>query len=508
MSLPAVLEYPPQSPVVAPEEKGLMAWVRKAFMPTPRTSIARLPESSAAVPGGAAILGQVAGTVSLPNAASYRAYSLTPWVRAAIDIRRDQIASADWDIVRVDPKGPENVRLRKRIKDLFENPNARLDSFQAFTQSLVDDLLTLDGAGIEKVRYPTGEIAELWATPPDFIHVSARWNGSDPDETRYFWVPDGVVRARFKNADFVYMMANQRTITPVGVSPIYILRQVIDSELQAMEYNRRMVMGAAPNSIFSIGDEAKQEDVDKFMSKMESTVLGKSSFSAIGGFKNPQLFKFNDSNSEMQYREWVDLLLRCIAIVYAMSPMDLGITFDVNRSTAEAQSSNTEDRGLRPLLALFQNYYTKEIVQDESFGGRDNNLAFKFTALNLNETKQKADINKVAMPGVGWKAINEARTMDGREPIGDLGDDDNVFNHILIGTPKGILDLNTGKYLGEEHLAQIAQAQAEAQADLDSEAAEQQGALDAEADDRAAKTAVAVAKAKPKPQPTKGAPPK
>jgi len=478
-TLPAIVAYPPQQPVpVSTPSPGVVERLRLWFS-QPRTALSRLPESSAAVPGGAAILGQVAGTVSLPNAASYRAYSLTPWVRAAIDIRRDQLASADWDIVTIDPDGPQNVRLRKRVRDLFDNPNAKLDSFQIFTQTLVDDLLTLDGACIEKVRYPTGQIAELWATPPDFIHVNARWDGSVETMPRYYWVPDGTVRASFRNNDFVYMMANARTITPVGVSPIYILRQVIDAELQAMEYNRRMVMGAAPNAIFNIGDEAKQEDVDKFMSKMQSEVLGKSNFAAIGGFRSPSLYRFNDSNQEMQYREWVDLLLRCIAIVYGLSPMDLGITFDVNRSSAETQSANTEDRGLRPLLALFQNYYTKEIVQDESFGGRGNNLAFRFTALNLNETQQKANINKIAMPGVGWKSINEARKMDGRDPIGDLAAGDNVFNHILIGTPKGILDLSTAKYLGEEHLAQIAAQEARVEAESAADQLEQQSDIDA-----------------------------
>src|SRR6185503_6021042 len=113
------------------------------------------------------------------------------------------------------------------------------------------------------------------------------------------------------------------------------------------------------------------------------------------------------------------------------------------------------DRGLRPLMSLFQNFMTREVVWDKSFGGRDNNLAFAFKSLNLDETLTKANINKVAMPGVGWKSINEARTVDGRPPIGDPTGDENVFNHILIGTPKGILDLNTAEYLGEEQLAQL-----------------------------------------------------
>ena len=64
------------------------------------------------------------------------------------------------------------------------------------------------------------------------------------------------------------------------------------------------------------------------------------------------------------------------------------------------------------------------------------------------------------MGGTPWKAVNEARLMEGRPPIGDLNDENNVFNHILALTPKGLMDITTGKYVGE---ADLLQAQADAQ---------------------------------------------
>jgi hypothetical protein len=252
------------------------------------------------------------------------------------------------------------------------------------------------------------------------------------------------------------MRANPRTNSPVGDSPIHVLKTVIDSELQAMNYNRRQVMGAAPDGIFNLGESAIETDVRKFESYMQANVLGQSAMGIIGGYKSPSWMPFRSSNRDMQFREWVDLLLRCIAVVYGLSPMDLGITFDVNRASAEQQAANTEDRGLRPLLDLFQRYMTREVVWDDSFGGRENNLAFRFIALNLNETKQKADINKVALGSTPWKTVNEARVMDGRAPLGRLDDDANIFNHILALTPKGLLDITDTKYIGEEQLAQIA----------------------------------------------------
>ncbi len=449
----------PQPRAIAPVPQlpeGLLTRIQKFL--SPRTSSARVPDivSNLGPVGGFGVVNSSAVLSRVPSAATYREYARTPWVFSGINIRTDQLASAEWDIVPYDNEKRFAARQRDRLRELFSQPSAKLDSFQSFAKVVVSELLTLDAAPIEKVRYPnSGEIAELWPTRGDWIAIDERWDGADEDSPRYYFVPDGTVRATFKNEDMVYLVANQRANSALGISPMLVLQTVVESELQALEYNRRQVMGAAPDGALYIGDNAGGEEVQKLESKLQAEVFGQSAMAVIGGYQNPKFMPFRTSNRDMQFREWEDLLIRCIAIVLGLSPMDLGITFDVNRSTAEQQGANTEDRGLRPLLALFQNYMTREVVWDESFGGRSNNLAFAFKSLNLDETLTKAQINKVAMPGVGWKSINEARQVDGRAPIGDATAEDNVFNHVLIGTPKGILDLNTAQYLGEEHLAEI-----------------------------------------------------
>jgi HK97 family phage portal protein len=454
-NLPAVRENPPVVPQLITLSgegwEGMQAWA----MPAPKSGPQTNPNIISQV-GGFQLITTQAALAWQGNARTYRALSLTPWVRAAIKIRRDQIASAQWDIVKLDPEGKDNKRLAKRIATQLDTPNAQNISAHSFFQEVVEDLLVLDGAAIEKVRYPSGEIAELWPTPSEYIAVDERWTGSNPDRPRYYYVPDGRIRATFKNEDMIYMLDNPRTVSGVGIPPIQVLLSVIDSELQAMEYNRRMVMGAPPNGALNIGDSAIDTDVEHARAYFQSKVFGQSAMAIIGGFKSPSWMPFGFSNEDMQFGQWQELLLRCIAVVFGLSPMDLGITFDVNRSTASAQQENTEDRGLRPLLDCVQRYITREYVWDDSFGGRANNLQFAFTALNLNESEQKANINRISMPGVPIKSINEARMMDGRQPIGETDNEANLFNHMLVQTPKGMLDINTQQYLGEEQLNQLA----------------------------------------------------
>ncbi len=423
---------------------------------TPRTSPANVPNIVTNV-GNFMMVNQNVALTRPAGASTYRAYAQTPWVFAGINIRKDQIASAEWDIVPFDnTKSRSAARQRDRLLELFNEPSARLDSFQSWSSAIIDDILTLDAGCIEKVRYPNGDIAELWPVRGEWIAVDERWDGSDPDEPRYYFVPDGTVRAKFKNTDLIYMIAHQRTNSAVGLSPMQILQTVIESELQALEYNRRQVMGAAPDGVLNIGESASPEDVQRAQSKFDAEIFGQGAMAVIGGYKGPSWMPFRSSNRDMQFREWEDLLIRCIATVLGLSPMDLAITFDVNRSTADAQGENTKDRGLRPLMSLFQNYLTREVVWDKSFGGRANNLAFKFADLSLDESLAKAEINRVAMPGVPTKSVNEARHDAGRPPIGDAADEANVFNHLLTNTPKGMLDITAGEYLGEQQLADIA----------------------------------------------------
>jgi hypothetical protein len=82
-------------------------------------------------------------------------------------------------------------------------------------------------------------------------------------------------------------------------------------------------------------------------------------------------------------------------------------------------------------MGLLQDYLTREIVWDEGFGGPENNLAFRFTALNLKENKSKAEINKLALAGIPWKTVDEARIDDGRAPLGG------VYEQLIAMGPQG-----------------------------------------------------------------------
>jgi phage portal protein BeeE len=399
--------------------------------PGPKTTPDRVPTSSATVAF------RDRGRVGKTNVNVYRNWSeRSEWVRTAINLLKREVATSDWDIVAFDTDTPANMALARQIKSLFDRPNARNDSFRSFLEPVLEDVLTLDAGCIEEVRSLRGQTVELWPVNGGEIRVDALWDGGNPDAPRYYWYPDHQERARFRNDELVYMMANPATYRVVGLSPLEVLKMTIDAELSGSEYNRKQVISAAPDGILHLGEEARPEQVEAFRSYWQAEIAGKGAIAITGGTKNPAFIPFRSSNRDMQFLEWQIYLVRKIAAVFGLTPQDLGVTYDVNRSTSEVQSEQTENRGVRPLMSLVQDYFTREIVQDPAFGGIENNLAFRFLSLNIKENTAKAGINKLALAGVPWKSVNEARIDDGREPLGA------EYDELMMVTPTGAVRLS------------------------------------------------------------------
>ena len=372
------------------------------------------------------------GRVGKSNVGLFRSWAEhSEWVRGAINIRRSQVSSAEWHIVPADTTKPYPKRLQRDLEEFLKTPNPRNDSFRSFIEPVIEDLMVLDAGCIEKVRNLRGELVELWPVDGGTIKVNAWWDG-DALEPRFYWYPDYEERARWLNRDFIYMINNPRTYSAVGLSPLETLRLTIEAELYGHEYNARQVRGAAPDGVMNLGEGITRDQILDFRTFFEQEVAGRGAIGFIGGTKDPGWIPFRESNRDMQFLEWQVYLVRKIAVVFGLSPQDLGVTFDVNRSTAEIQLQISEDRGLRTLMALIQDYLTEEVVWDDSWGGPANNLAFRFTALNLKETTAKAEINKLALAGTPWKTPNEARVEDGREPL--KGEE---YDDLIMQTPQG-----------------------------------------------------------------------
>jgi len=389
--------------------RGVGTAIQNAMVTSPK----RVPNAPTAT-----LTTQDRGRVGLPNAKLFRHWAEHgEWVRAALNIRRDQVAQAEWIIDAEDHKKPWSRSAAEEITWLLKEPNPVDEMWTTFIQQVIEDTLVIDAGSIEKERTLRGDIAYLHVVDGSTMRVNKYWDG-DPEEPRYFWYPDYQERAQFKNEDFIYMRANPMSYRVVGLAPLETLRIVVDAELAGQSYNVRQMKSPAPDGILDLGEQVRPDQVEDFKRYWDAEVAGRGAMAFLGGTKGSKFVPFRMGNREMQFLEFQMYLARKTAAVFGMSLQDLGIPLDTNRATASVTNANTEDRGLRPLLDLTARYVTKGVVHDKSFGGARNNLIFKFAALNLKESITRAQRNRYALAGMSWMVVDEARREDGRPPLG------------------------------------------------------------------------------------------
>ena len=357
-----------------------------------------------------------------------------PWIRAAINLRRGQVSRAKWDIVALDSNGVPDQFKVEFIKSKLREPNQRGDSWRSFIEPVVEDLLVLDQGCIEvemnvgaRLGLKADPIANLWGKDGGAIAFDPAWDGSDMQKPRYFeYNSEGKLIAQYKTDELVAMIANPVTYSPLGLSPLEVLAETIEADLAAASYNAKNVMQAAPPGIIDLGEGIRAEQVDAFKSYWEAEISGQAQVAIVGGGKGVKWTPLGASNRDMQFMEWQVYLARKICAVFGVQPQDIGISFDVNKSTAEVGAAFTADNGIAPLLDLIAEYITREIVWRY-----DKNLRFAYTELGRSSQSAMAEYYKAALSGMPWLRLNDALRERGQDGIGVWGEE------VWINTPQG-----------------------------------------------------------------------
>jgi HK97 family phage portal protein len=368
-----------------------------------------------------------------------------PWIRAAINLRRTQVSRAKWDIVAVDSDSPVNAKKVQEIKDLLRMPNPKMESWRSLMEPVIEDILVLDQGVIEVVPTNGGRIGSanrpisaLYNKDASKLVFDSGWDGSDPNQPRYYeFDHDGREIARYLNHELIVIVANPVTYTPLGLSPLEVLAETIEADLAAAAYNAKAVTAAAPPGVLHLGEGVRADQVDAFRAYWDAEIAGRSQIAITGGGKGIQWMPLASSNRDMQFMEWQVYLARKICAVFGVQPQDIGISFDVNRSTSETGAAFTQDVGIAPLLDLIAEYITREIVWRY-----DQDLRFAYTDMGRQSQGEMAAYYKTALAGLPWLRLNDALRERGQDGVGEQGE------QIWLPSPQGYMPMDVYmKYL-------------------------------------------------------------
>jgi len=353
-----------------------------------------------------------------PQTRQLRAWSRSnEWIRAAIRKRRTQVSSAQFAVGPIDPEKPYSDALAAQIEQQLRFPNSRDDSFRTLIEPVIEDFHVIGWGVIEKEQNAKRVPLALYHLDASKILFNPDWTGKNPNQPRYYF-RRGSQKIPMRNDQLIVMVADPATDRPEGLSTLEVLKNTIDAELSGSEWARDHMRHQAPNGLLHLGEDMSDDQVKTFKAFWDSEIAGRRSIAITGGTKNPSWTAFSQQAGK-DLLQWQLYFIRKICAVFEISPQDIGVTFDINKATAESQADITHDAGLVPLLLLVEEYLNREFVW--KIAPPEQNIRFTFTQLSDKDRQAAADLVKTQNGGLPYITINEARKEDGRDPI-DGGD--------------------------------------------------------------------------------------
>lgn len=348
------------------------------------------------------------------------------WVRAAINTRRQQIGRANIAVMPFNERKTYPKALSKRIQLLLDQPNEYRQNYYELFASMCDDILVLDRGVLLKDMTSARQPAHLYNEDGANIKIFPDWNGKDSNP-RYVYVdPQSNRKVPLRNDECIMMMANPATYR-FSLSPVQVLYNTIRADLAATKSASNMVSMKPPPHMIQL-QGATQQQLEAIRARYESEIAGQKEIFWISGQNPANVTPLIFSARDNQWLEWQVYLARKIAVVFQISPQQLGITFDINKATASSQQEIFEDTGLIPLLLLIESYLNEEIVSDfapKLPDGRVDfdsiNLRILFPEISESDRQMHAEraikVATTGLAGLPSMTLNQVLALFGEEPV-------------------------------------------------------------------------------------------
>lgn len=344
-------------------------------------------------------------------------------------------------------QGEDDKKSIQLLEGFFMNsgwetkPRTRMrlkrDDFSSFMAKLVRDSLTLDSTGIETEwkRDKSLGLDGMYAVDGATLRLCTEQGYNGDDEIFALQVVQGNIRSLYTYDDLIYVPRNPRTDVQIGgygLSETELLVRVVTGFLNAFTYNTKYFdSNQIPKGLLHLTGNFTDQDIASFKRMWNAMVKGVNNQWALpvmvskdqesrAAFEN-----FGVEVNEMMFGKWMTFLSSLICAIYGIGPDEInfesfsaGSSSNLSGNDTEEKLANSKDKGLRPLLAYFENLFTDFIVQE--FGDKyvfrwtgldeeDPQIAFERKKLTLTWDEMRAEDDRPKVPdGLGAVPLNPA----------------------------------------------------------------------------------------------------
>ena len=344
-------------------------------------------------------------------------------VRIVIDRMKHRVSKTPYIIRTKDPKETTKVDdCIKYLESLLDRPNINAnDSFRSLMSKLVEDILVVDNGVIEKVKNAKGEIAELYTVDGTTIYPNYDEYGLQAEPAFYqYFDADPKPAAELERDDLLIFQMNPRSDIMglgFGSSPVENVISTVLTSLQAAIYNADYFDSAKLPPFMANLKGVPTEELVKFKEAFETQLKRGYWSSPFTNAEDFTLQSLRPSNQDMQFMELNMWLARIICAEFELSPQEIGLTMEINRSTANTQQQITSE-GVENLLAVIAEEINLDLINwlaenvDKRFGLLE--MAWDIE-LKVDDLK-RAQTDQILIQS-GLRTVDELRSRDGLDPF-------------------------------------------------------------------------------------------
>ena len=355
----------------------------------------------------------MANALPKPTAANLRRMAEMPAARRAINCIKDRIACMDWRIEACPGAGAEGAEDRTaraaRLTLALGAPNAT-DSFRTLMEPVIEDILVGGFGAVEVELGDAGTPVRLYGVDGATIQVNPYWD-ADPEEPRYaqlksqFGAQGGTP---LLDRELMYLKLNARTHTVFGLGKMEVAFESINSFLAAHRYAGRLASNGTVQYALWLKDRTPEQH-ERLTRWWQEDVEGSGRVPVLSTEEPPQVIKLAGGTDAELRLEWQQFLLTMIANAFDLPAMLLGVTQDVNRTTAQEMANEAFQSAVIPLAKLIADHLTRDVI-GKNLGWSD--LRFVWSELESRDEATEVSI-QVQLLNAGVLSVEEVRAMRG-----------------------------------------------------------------------------------------------
>jgi hypothetical protein len=216
-----------------------------------------------------------------------------------------------------------------------------------------------------------------------------------------------------------------------SICELDLLMNTITAHLNLDNRNRSLFENSftAPG-IINIKGEISEEQIEAFRRAYYSMGVGpnamyRTPIMSTGEKGGVEFIRMNINNSDMEFGNLADYLIKLICAVYQIAPEEINFSSagslsgsssssGTNYNNLESRLSWSKDKGLRPLLRFFENIINDEIMP---FLEWDWAKDYEFAFVGFDDEDRKEELERQSSEVKMCKTVDQIRKENGDDPL-------------------------------------------------------------------------------------------